>query len=82
MYIALAGLELTMETSLVLPSSTHLCLLSSGIKGLHRNTQSPSVILTKIFIYLYEFFACVYICAPCVRLVSLEARRGALDLWH
>lgn len=33
----------------------------------------------KILLYVHEYFACIYICAPCVCLLWKEVRKGSCN---
>lgn len=48
--------------------------------GVLRNNNSP--LLLDLFIYMYESFACMYICVSCACLVPTEVRIGCHIPWN
>lgn len=48
--------------------------------GVLRNNSSP--LLLDLFIFMYESFACMYICVSCACLVPMEVRIGCHIPWN
>jgi hypothetical protein len=69
-----AGLELRNP-----PASASRVL---GLKACATTTQLLFVVLRFILFYVYECLVLMYVCTPCVCLVSVEARRGHWIPWN